>query len=117
MAKKRPKDADVEGDAAEGITFEQALEELEQIVARLEGGKLALADSLSAYELGVKRLGSCYRMLTSAERRIELVQSVSAGGEASTRAFDDADAEDLAEKSASRSRRRTARGEDDGGLF
>jgi exodeoxyribonuclease VII small subunit len=115
MAKKKAKDSEVE--STEEITFEQALEELEQIVGRLEGGKLALADSLSAYELGVKRLGSCYRMLTSAERRIELVQSVSAGGEASTRAFDDADAEDLAEKSASRSRRRTARVEDDGGLF
>jgi exodeoxyribonuclease VII small subunit len=115
MAKKKTKDAEL--DAEEEITFEQALEELEQIVARLEGGKLALADSLSAYELGVRRLGSCYQMLTAAERRIELVQSVGAGGEASTRAFDDADSEDLAEKSASRSRRRTARVEDDGGLF
>jgi exodeoxyribonuclease VII small subunit len=115
MAKKKTKDADAE--EVDDVTFEQALEELEQIVARLEGGKLALADSLSAYELGVKRLGSCYRMLTSAERRIELVQSVSASGEPSTRAFDDADSEDLAEKSASRSRRRTARVEDDGGLF
>ncbi len=117
MAKKKSKDADVDVDEAEGITFELALEELEQIVARLEGGKLALADSLTAYELGVKRLGSCYQMLTSAERRIELVQSVCANGEASTRAFDDANSDDLAEKSASRSRRRTARVEDDGGLF
>ncbi len=115
MAKKKAKDA--EADAGEEITFEQALEELEQIVARLEGGKLALADSLTAYETGVRRLGACYKMLTNAERRIELVQSVGSDGEASTRAFDDADSDDLAEKSASRSRRRTARVEDDGGLF
>jgi exodeoxyribonuclease VII small subunit len=67
---------------ASEVTFEHSLEDLEQIVAKLEGGKLGLADSLAAYEQGVKRLKGCYQMLTAAERRIELVQGVDADGRA-----------------------------------
>lgn len=106
-------------------TFEESLAELDGIVAKLEGGKLPLADALAAYELGVKRLGACYRTLRDAERRIQLVQRVDANGAAATEPFDDDDGEDLAEKSAARSRRRTAKGsakpagrvDDDAGLF
>jgi exodeoxyribonuclease VII small subunit len=111
MGKKKAAEPDSE------ITFEQSLEELEQIVAKLEAGKLGLADSLAAYEQGVKRLKGCYQMLTAAERRIELVQAVDAEGRVTTAFFDDEDSADLAEKSASRSRRRSARVDDDGGLF
>lgn len=113
MAKKKPTDAGAE----EAVTFEQSLEDLEQIVAKLEGGKLGLADSLSAYELGVKRLKGCYQMLTAAERRIELVQGVDAAGQVTSAPFDDEDGADLAEKSAARSKRRTARVDEGNGLF
>jgi exodeoxyribonuclease VII small subunit len=105
------------GEADDSVTFEASLEELEQIVVRLEGGQLGLADSLAAYERGVKRLKGCYEMLTAAERRIELVQGVDADGRVKSAPLDDADSADLADKSASRSRRRTARLDDDGGLF
>jgi exodeoxyribonuclease VII small subunit len=111
MAKKKPTEAD------DSVSFEQSLEELEQIVVRLEGGKLGLADSLDAYEQGVKRLRGCYDMLSAAERRIELVQGVAADGKIAAAPFDDANAADLTEKTAARSRRRTARMDDDGGLF
>jgi exodeoxyribonuclease VII small subunit len=111
MGKKKPTDA------AEAISFEQSREELEQIVARLEGGKLGLAESLAAYELGVKRLKGCYEMLAAAERRIELVQGVDDEGRVAAKPFDDEASVDLAEKSAARSRRRAAPNGDDGGLF
>ncbi len=111
MGKKKTPEAD------QSVSFEQSLDELEQIVARLEGGKLGLADSLAAYEQGVKRLKGCYEMLTTAERRIELVQGVDANGAVSSAPFDDAGGDDLAEKSNSRSRRRTARVDDEAGLF
>ena len=111
MSKKKQPEAD------QSVTFEASLEELEQIVIRLEGGKLGLADSLAAYELGVKRLKGCYEMLTAAERRIGLVQGVDGDGQVKSAPFDDADSTDLAEKSASRSRRRTARMDDEGGWF
>lgn len=110
MGKKKPPEADTQ------VSFEESLEELEQIIVKLEGGKLGLADSLAAYEQGVKRLKGCYDMLTAAERRIVLVQGVDADGNVVSTPFDDADSADLTEKSASRSRRRTAR-MDDGGLF
>jgi exodeoxyribonuclease VII small subunit len=111
MAKKKPPEADA------AVSFEESLAELEQLVGTLEGGKLGLADSLAAYEQGVKRLKGCYDMLGAAERQIELVQGVDADGKVRSTPFDDAESDDLAEKSAARSRRRTARVDDDGGLF
>ncbi len=109
----------------DALSFEESLAELEQIVAKLEGGKLGLSNALGAYEKGVQRLKACYQMLQHAERRIELVQSVDASGRAQTAPLDDADDDDLAEKSAARSRRRSApssrasggRGDDEAGLF
>ena len=102
MAKKKATSGD------ESLSFEDSLAQLEQIVAKLEGGKLGLSESLSAYEQGVQRLNACYKMLEHAERRIELVQSVDASGRARTAPLEDAEDEDLTEKSASRSRRRSA---------
>jgi exodeoxyribonuclease VII small subunit len=102
VAKKKPEAE------TEQLSFEQSLAELEQIVAKLEGGKLGLGDSLAAYEQGISRLNGCYQLLQHAERRIELVQSLDAEGRAKTAPLDDADDDDLAEKSAARSRRRTA---------
>ena len=88
-------------------SFEQSLEELESIVAKLEGGKLGLDESLEQYEKGVKHLKSCYNLLTAAERRIELVSGVDAEGGGRTEPFDEAEEETLAQKGAARSRRRS----------
>jgi exodeoxyribonuclease VII small subunit len=109
----------------EALSFEQSLGQLEEIVSKLEGGKLPLGDALSAYETGVQRLNHCYQILKHAERRIELVQSMDANGRAKTVPLEDEESEDLAEKSAARSRRRTSRGaassdgrvDDEGSLF
>jgi exodeoxyribonuclease VII small subunit len=78
------------GQAAGGSapSFEQSLAELEQIVRQLEEGQLGLSDSLARYEVGVKRLKECYQLLERAERRIELLERVDAGGEPVTRPFD-----------------------------
>jgi len=94
-------------------SFEESLQTLETIVAKLEGGKLGLDASLEQYEQGVKHLKSCYRLLGAAERRIELVSGVDAAGNPRSESFsdgetDDVDSETLEKKSASRSRRRTA---------
>lgn len=104
MAKKKPIAVD------DSLSFEDSLADLEQIVAKLEGGKLGLSDALGAYEQGVQRLKACYQMLQHAERRIELVQSVDANGRAQTAPMDDADDDDLTEKTAARSRRRSTPG-------
>ena len=103
MAKKKPIRRD---EIAE--CFEDSLAELEAIVTQLEGGTLNLADALARYELGVKHLSACQRMLERAERRIELLSGMDADGNAISRPFDDAELSSLEEKSKSRGQRRTA---------
>ena len=57
----------------EDASFEQVLDRLTNVVERLEGGDLALEESLAVFEHGVRlsRLGS--RRLDEAEERIELL--------------------------------------------
>jgi len=51
--------------------FEQAMEELEGVVRRLEGGKLTLDESLEAFEKGVKLARECEGKLTEAKGKVE----------------------------------------------
>jgi len=102
MAKKKPA-------KSPAASFEASLAQLEAIVAKLEGGQLGLADSLSEYEQGVKHLKLCYDQLTAAERRIELVTRVDASGKPQTEAFDDEASATLDKQGASRNRRRSAK--------
>jgi exodeoxyribonuclease VII small subunit len=95
---------------SEEPTFEESLQELEQIVGKLEGGKLGLDESLAHYEQGVRCAKQCYQHLRHAERRIELVTSVGSSGEVTTVAFEADSEESLADKGQARSRRRSAPG-------
>ena len=54
-------------------TFEGSLKRLEEIVAQLEGNKLALEQSLQIFEEGVKLVRFCAGRLDEAERRIEIL--------------------------------------------
>jgi exodeoxyribonuclease VII small subunit len=54
-------------------TFEQALEQLEQIVQRLEKGELPLEESLKAYEEGIRLSRFCHGKLEEAEGKIEML--------------------------------------------
>jgi exodeoxyribonuclease VII small subunit len=89
-------------------SFEVSLAELESIVTELESGSLPLADALARYEVGVKHLSMCQRLLERAERRIELLSGVDANGNPITRPFDDAETASLEEKAQSRGKRRTS---------
>jgi exodeoxyribonuclease VII small subunit len=53
------------------LNLEEALEDLEQIVARLEDGKLSLEESLVLFERGIRLVRLCSARLESAEQRIE----------------------------------------------
>ncbi|HVJ39271.1 MAG TPA: exodeoxyribonuclease VII small subunit [Stenotrophomonas sp.] len=53
--------------------FEQSLEELEQLVAKMEAGDLTLEQSLSAYERGVGLYRQCQQALEQAELRVKLL--------------------------------------------
>jgi len=104
MAKKKTQPAgETERDA---MTFEQALERLDRIVQRLEGGQLTLTESLTSYEHAIKYLRYCNRQLERVERKIELLSGVDATGQAKTQPFDETSMT-LEEKQAARSRRRS----------
>jgi exodeoxyribonuclease VII small subunit len=53
--------------------FEQALDELETLVQRMESGDLALEDSLTAYERGIALYRQCRGALDEAELRVKLL--------------------------------------------
>jgi exodeoxyribonuclease VII small subunit len=68
-------------DAAEitTLTFEQALAELEQIVARLESGQAPLEDSIQMYERGSALKAHCETRLEAARLRVEKIVMGAAG--------------------------------------
>jgi exodeoxyribonuclease VII small subunit len=53
--------------------FEEALNKLEEIVRKLEGGDLSLEESLKAFEEGIRLSGLCGRKLDEAQRRVEIL--------------------------------------------
>ncbi len=53
--------------------FEQHLQEVEQAVKSLEGGKLGLEESIDKYEQGIKALRECYGILERAEKKIQML--------------------------------------------
>lgn len=55
------------------LTFEKALAELEQIVAKLEKGGVSLNESLALFEKGVKLARYLRGELEKAERKVEIL--------------------------------------------
>ena len=56
------------------LSFEGALEQLEQLVARMESGELPLAEMIDRFEQGNRLLGLCAKRLQDAGRKIELLR-------------------------------------------
>jgi exodeoxyribonuclease VII small subunit len=69
MAKSSPAPAETPPAAA----FEHSLDELEQLVARMEGGDMSLDESLSAFERGIGLYRHCQQALDKAELRVRLL--------------------------------------------
>ncbi|NLN49407.1 MAG: exodeoxyribonuclease VII small subunit [Clostridiales bacterium] len=55
------------------LSFEKAMEMLEEIVGSLEKGNLNLEDSLKAYQEGVKLSEYCNKILEDAEGKISMI--------------------------------------------
>ena len=55
------------------MSFEQALGELERIVAQLERGDVALADSIRMYERGAALKAHCEAKLKDAQLKVEQI--------------------------------------------
>jgi exodeoxyribonuclease VII small subunit len=66
-----------------GMSFEQALAELEQIVARLESGQAPLEDSIRMYERGAALKAHCEARLEAARLKVEQIVQRAGGAIAS----------------------------------
>ena len=73
-------DSDPHPDVAT-LPFEKAIQELEQIVGKLEAGAVSLDESVKLYERGEALKKRCDALLREAEARIEKI-NVSPEGEA-----------------------------------
>jgi exodeoxyribonuclease VII small subunit len=58
----------------DSFTFEKALEELEQIVTKLERGDIPLSDSIAAYERGEALKNRCETLLRDAELKVDKIR-------------------------------------------
>ncbi len=57
----------------ENLTFEQAMEKLEDIVKRLESDTISLEESLALFEQGVHLGRLCSKKLDEVERKVEVL--------------------------------------------
>jgi len=66
----------VKGSTAKSIeqmTFEQALDELDALVRRMESGQLGLDESIEAYRRGAELARFCQARLAAAEEQIKVL--------------------------------------------
>jgi exodeoxyribonuclease VII small subunit len=61
------------------LSFERAMEELESIVTKLEGGKVPLEESVTIYERGEALKRRCEELLRHAEARVEKITTDGSG--------------------------------------
>jgi exodeoxyribonuclease VII small subunit len=55
------------------VSFEKAMQQLEQIVQEMESGKLSLENALKKFEEGIKLSRFCSQLLEETEKRITLL--------------------------------------------
>ena len=60
-------------DASPVADFETSLDQLEQLVEKMEHGEMSLEESLAAYERGVGLYRKCQTALEQAELRVRLL--------------------------------------------
>jgi exodeoxyribonuclease VII small subunit len=82
-----PKQVDAKMDVKK-LSFERAIEELETIVTRLEGGKVPLEESVAIYERGEALKRRCEELLRQAEARVDKITTDSSGQVVGTEPLD-----------------------------
>ncbi|HIE52106.1 MAG TPA: exodeoxyribonuclease VII small subunit [Armatimonadetes bacterium] len=65
--------------SGEELTFEEALQRWEEIVAQLERGTLTLEESLRLYEEGIRLRNLCLARLSEAEKKLRILREQADG--------------------------------------
>jgi exodeoxyribonuclease VII small subunit len=73
MAKNGSTDHSAKDAAVPAISFEQAMETLESIVAKLESGDVPLETAIELFQEGMSLSKLCGQKLEQVERRIEML--------------------------------------------
>ena len=58
-----------------GMSFEEAMKELEKLVDSLDKGDVSLDEAISAYDRGSKLKDYCQKKLEEAKMKVETIQS------------------------------------------
>ena len=66
-------------ESLEKVTFEDALQELEKIVASLERGEVSLDDAIAAFERGTQLKSHCQARLEEARMKVEKIKVPGSG--------------------------------------
>jgi exodeoxyribonuclease VII small subunit len=73
MAKSPSASGETTAEPSSIAQFEKSLDELEQLVAKMEGGELSLDESLRSFERGIALFRNCQNALEQAELRVKLL--------------------------------------------
>jgi exodeoxyribonuclease VII small subunit len=73
MSESLTKKGKKEKDDKKEISFEQAMEELEQIVDQLEAGEVPLEEAIQLFQNGMKLSKTCHQKLTYVEQQVSLL--------------------------------------------
>jgi len=60
--------------ASNALTFEDALDELEKLVGRMEGGELSLEQSLASHKRGLELARFCQQRLESTQQQVRVLE-------------------------------------------
>ncbi|MCF2948211.1 exodeoxyribonuclease VII small subunit [Paraglaciecola aquimarina] len=60
---------------AESLTFEQSMQELEELVTKMEQGELPLEDALKSFERGIQLARHSQKQLKDAEQKVQILTS------------------------------------------
>ena len=63
MSPKKPKKLD----------FEESMDQLKELVEKMESGKLSLEESLKFYEKGINLIRNCQTTLITAEQKVQIL--------------------------------------------
>ena len=67
------------------LSFEQAMKELEDVVAKLENGQVPLEDSIKLYEMGNDLKKHCEQKLKEAEEKVSQITFSNDGSASGTK--------------------------------
>ena len=62
------------------LKFEQAIEQLEEIVEQIESGEVGLEECLERYERGMELKAQCEKILAAAQKKIATLTADDKGG-------------------------------------